>query len=76
MKNGREFMKNIPEVKLGMIAVSRDCFLVEMSTRRRHAVAEAFGAGLYECPVVVENERLLIPTKPLPQKQRFPKTEK
>ena len=50
-------MKNIPEVKLGMIAVSRDCFLVEMSTRRRHAVAEAFGADLYECPVVVENER-------------------
>ncbi len=49
-------MKNIPEVKLGIIAVSRDCFPIELSTRRRQNVAAAYGEGLYECPVTVENE--------------------
>jgi len=50
-------MRNIPEVKVGIIAVSRDCFLVEMSNRRRQAIVKAYGEGLYECPVTVENER-------------------
>ena len=27
-------IKNIPEVKLGMIAVSRDCFLISLSEKR------------------------------------------
>ena len=30
---------NIPEVKLGLIAVSRDCFPIELSQKRRAAVA-------------------------------------
>ena len=34
-------MKNIPEVKLGVIAVSRDCFVISLSERRRSAVVEA-----------------------------------
>ena len=52
-------MRNIPEVKLGMIAVSRDCFLISLSESRRAAVAEACKAKkaeIYECPVTVENE--------------------
>ncbi len=48
---------NIPEIKLGLIAVSRDCFPVSLSERRRAAIAKAYGEGLYECPVAVENEK-------------------
>ena len=47
---------NIPEVKLGIVAVSRDCFPVTLSTRRRERIVQAYGEGLYECPVAVENE--------------------
>ena len=49
-------LSNIPDVKLGIIAVSRDCFPISLSIARREAVVRAFGAGLYECPVTVENE--------------------
>ncbi|MDZ7723310.1 MAG: fucose isomerase [candidate division KSB1 bacterium] len=34
-------MKNIPEVKLGLVAVSRDCFPIELSRKRRKAVLKA-----------------------------------
>ena len=47
---------NIPEVKLGVIAVSRSCFPASLSERRRAALKAAYGEGLYECPVTVENE--------------------
>ena len=47
---------NIPEVKLGIVAVSRDCFPIALSTSRREAVVQAYGEGLYNCPVTVENE--------------------
>ena len=49
-------MKNIPEVKLGMIAVSRDCFIISLSESRRSAIKAAYKGNLYECPVTVENE--------------------
>ncbi len=49
-------MKNIPDVKLGIIAVSRDCFPIALSEKRRKNIVDAFGVGLYECPVTVENE--------------------
>lgn len=49
-------MTNIPDINPGIIAVSRDCFPIELSTKRREAVVEAYGAGLYNCPVTVENE--------------------
>ena len=49
-------MTNIPEVKLGIIAVSRDCFPVSLSERRRSAIVSAYKGDLYECPVTVENE--------------------
>ena len=51
-------MNNIPEVKLGLIAVSRDCFPIALSEKRRAAIATAYkGGDLYECPVTVENEQ-------------------
>lgn len=49
-------MQNIPQVKLGIIAVSRDCFPASLSARRRRAVKEAYG-DIYECAITVENER-------------------
>ena len=50
-------MNNIPQVKLGIVAVSRDCFPIGLSIARREAIVKAYGAGLYECPVTVENEK-------------------
>ena len=55
-------MKNIPEVKVGIVAVSRDCFPITLSASRRDAIASAynaaaFGEDLYNCPVTVENEK-------------------
>lgn len=50
---------NIPVVKLGLIAVSRDCFPITLSEKRRAAVAEEckrIGVDIYESPVTVENE--------------------
>ena len=50
-------MQNIPEVKLGLIAVSRDCFPIALSTQRRKNIAAACeDLDLYECPTTVENE--------------------
>ena len=49
-------MQNIPDVKLGIIAVSRDCFPITLSANRRDAIAAAYGEGLYCCKVTVENE--------------------
>ncbi|MEG0382925.1 MAG: fucose isomerase [Christensenella sp.] len=52
-------MNNIPQVKLGMIAVSRDCFIISLSERRRSAVAGACakaGVDIYEAKTTVENE--------------------
>jgi len=53
-------MKNIPEVKLGIIAVSRDCFVISLSEKRRAAVTKAYesaGGSVYESKVTVENEQ-------------------
>ena len=52
--------QNIPQVKLGIIAVSRDCFVISLSQRRRSAVAAACaekGLALYEAQTTVENEK-------------------
>ena len=50
-------MNNIPEVKLGIIAVGRDCFPIKLSERRRAAIVAAYKGELYVCPVTVENEK-------------------
>ena len=47
---------NIPEVKLGIVAVSRDCFPIALSTQRRKNIVAAYKGELYECPITVENE--------------------
>ena len=41
----RPIMNNIPEVKLGIIAVSRDCFPIALSTQRRKNIVAAYGEG-------------------------------
>ena len=53
-------MKNIPEVKLGIIAVSRDCFPMTLSESRRKAVVAACAKksiSIVEAKTVVENEK-------------------
>ncbi|MGN0599075.1 MAG: L-fucose/L-arabinose isomerase family protein [Oscillospiraceae bacterium] len=52
-------MKNMPTVKLGIAAVSRDCFPKTLSASRRSNVVKACrekNIDIYECPVTVENE--------------------
>ncbi len=56
------FMNNIPKMKVGIVAVSRDCFPESLSVNRRKALIGAYekkyGKGeIYECPVcIVESE--------------------
>ncbi len=53
---------NIPKIKLGIVAVSRDCFPEELSVNRRKALVAAYqkkydAADIYECPIcIVESE--------------------
>ncbi len=49
--------QNIPDVKLGIIAVSRDCFPIALSEMRRANIVKAYKDEIYECPVTVENEK-------------------
>ena len=55
-------MMNIPKVKLGIVAVSRDCFPESLSVNRRRALVDAYRAkygeaDIYECPIcIVESE--------------------
>jgi L-fucose isomerase-like protein len=52
-------MKNLPDINLGIVAVSRDCFPVELSKSRRKKVMQACAAKkipMAEIDIVVENE--------------------
>ena len=55
-------MNNLPQVKIGIVAVSRDCFPESLSVNRRKALVKAYtekygAADIYECPVcIVESE--------------------
>ena len=55
-------MINIPSVKVGIVAVSRDCFPESLSVNRRKALVKAYEdkygtADIYECPIcIVESE--------------------
>ena len=40
---------NIPVVKLGIIAVSRDCFPIALSTKRRENIVKAYKGELFNC---------------------------
>ena len=48
---------NIPQVKLGIIAVSRDCFPIALSTKRRENIVKAYKGEIYDCQTTVENEQ-------------------
>ena len=50
-------MLKLPEIKVGIVAVSRDCFPVTLSKERKERVVKEYGKGLYNCSVVVENEK-------------------
>lgn len=66
-------MNNIPEIRMGIAAVSRDCFPVELSERRRVAVAAACrrkGVEVEEVSVTIENEAdVAVALKELEQKR-------
>lgn len=53
---------NMPKVKIGIVAVSRDCFPESLSVSRREALVKAYREkygqeDIYECPVcIVESE--------------------
>lgn len=55
-------MNNIPNLKIGVVAVSRDCFPESLSVNRRKALIDAYNAKygegtVYECPIcIVESE--------------------
>ena len=55
-------MNNTPSVKIGIVAVSRDCFPESLSVNRRKALVEAYTKKygtdtIYECPIcIVESE--------------------
>lgn len=55
-------MNNMPKVKIGIVAVSRDCFPESLSVNRRKALVAAYQdrygeADIYECPIcIVESE--------------------
>lgn len=56
----QNIMVNIPEVKLGVVAVSRDCFPIELSHRRRQALVSAYrakGGEIAEIETIIENEK-------------------
>ena len=52
-------MKNIPIVKPGIIAVSRDCFPMSLSASRREKVCEEYKkyGSIFQCMTTVENEK-------------------
>lgn len=53
------YMNNVPEVKIGVVAVSRDCFPIELSEKRRSAVVAACakqGVAVTEITTTIENE--------------------
>lgn len=53
-------LSNIPSIKLGMIAVSRDCFIISLSRERAEKIKEKAkqqGLDLFLAPTVVENEK-------------------
>ena len=55
-------MYNAPDVKIGIVAVSRDCFPESLSVNRRKALVEAYtkkydASQIYECPICIVRER-------------------
>ena len=57
---------NIPKAKVGIVAVSRDCFPASLAINRRKALIDAYTAkydadDIYECPVcIIESETQMV----------------
>ena len=52
-------MRNLPEMKIGIVAVSRDCFPAQLSERRKKALLAACSERnlpVVDIPTIVENE--------------------
>ena len=55
-------MNNVPCVKVGIVAVSRDCFPASLAANRRAALVKAYAekydaTDIYECPItIIESE--------------------
>ena len=52
-------MSNIPVIKLGVVAVSRDCFPIKLSRARREALVKAYTkkyGQIVEVQTIIENE--------------------
>ncbi len=55
-------MNNVPDIKIGIVAVSRNCFPEELSVNRRSALVKEYekkygSDDIYECPIcIVESE--------------------
>ena len=51
-------MINVPEMKVGVVAVSRDCFLIELSQKRYKEVlaeCEKLGLPVLSCETIIES---------------------
>ena len=51
-------LSNMPKTKIGIVAVSRDCFPPQLSVDRHKKVCEEYrkkydDADIYECPVLI-----------------------
>ena len=59
-------MNNMPDLKIGVVAVSRDCFPESLSVARREALIKAYRKKygddcIYECPIcIVESEKHMV----------------
>ena len=59
-------MNNMPKTKIGIVAVSRDCFPESLSVTRREALIKAYKEkydpeDIYECPVcIVESDSQMV----------------
>ncbi len=57
---------NVPQAKVGIVAVSRDCFPASLAVNRRKALIEAYtkkydANDIYECPVcIIESETQMV----------------
>jgi L-fucose isomerase-like protein len=65
-------MKNVPQIKMGVVAVSRDCFPIELSKKRRENVISACNKNnipVIEIETIIENEKdVIIALKEIDQK--------
>ena len=52
-----EMAGNIPQIKMGLVTVSRDCFPRELAERRRRAIVREYADDIFECEIIVENEK-------------------